>query len=122
MSINMKIYGQCPSGKNAIIVTRSGLRIPGKRFSEWRTLALHQIQNIQKIGLLRIDSPCSITIDYWSGDRRRRDVPGIIDAIYHVLEKAEIVTDDRYLGGDGCKQVFNNHGQSEDPRVEITIH
>lgn len=120
----MKIYGQCPSGKNSVIVTRSGKRFPSKRFAEWRDKALHEIKYSRIFGadFRIIDKPCNITVDYWSGDKRRRDVPGILDALYHLLEKAGIVTDDRYLGGDGCKQVFNNHGQSKDPRVEITIH
>ena len=118
--IQMKILGQCPSGKNSVIVTRSGKRFPSKRFVDWRSKALKEIK-IDK-GFKIIDKPCNVIVDYWSGDRRRRDIPGILDALWHLLEKAGVVTDDRYLGGDGCKQVFNNKGQSDDPRVEITIH
>ena len=121
--LTMKILGQCPSGKNAVKITRFGKRYPSKRFVEWREKALSHIIHYEEAFKAKpINKPCNIKIDYWSGDKRRRDAPGIIDAIYHLLEKAEVVTDDTFLGGDGCSLVFNNHGKSSDPRVEITIH
>lgn len=94
------ISGQCPSGKNAIIVTRTGHRFPNQRFVDWRNHALTEIFQQIKIKEV-IDYPISVDIKYMAGDRIRRDMPGIIDALWHVIEKAGIVSDDTYLGGHG---------------------
>lgn len=121
--LELTLTGQCPSGKNAITITRTGHRFPKPRFVEWRTEALRQIsrqvirQKFDKI----IDSPVSVYINYYPSDRRRRDVPGIIDALWHVIEKAEIVTDDKLLGGTGHRTDFVQHEKSTNPRVEILI-
>lgn len=71
---------------------------------------------------MKICQPCNITVDYWAKDRIRRDVPGILDALYHLLEYSGIVTDDVFLGGEGCVETFRHHGKSPNPRVEITLH
>ncbi len=42
--LTLTLTGQCPSGKNAIVITRTGLRFPKKRFVDWRTEALKEIQ------------------------------------------------------------------------------
>lgn len=122
-TVEMKIYGQCPSGKNAVKITRTGHRYPSQRFIEWRRSAMKQLEE-QGVKAYKIDKPCNIKIDYYSGDRRRRDAPGIVDAIYHLLDKKQfnVVEDDTFLGGDGCTLEFNNRGKSSEPRVEITIH
>lgn len=108
-NIQFSIPGQCPSGKNSIVITRTGHRFPSKRFADWKKQALDNLQ-LQMVQYKKIkfplDAPVTVGIKYIPSDRRRRDVPGIIDAVWHVLEKAGIVTDDKHLGGTGKVMAF----------------
>lgn len=114
------ITGQCPSGKNSITITRTGKRFPNQRFVQWRKKALDELDNQKKWG--KITSPTNIKLKYYAGDNRRRDLPGIVDAVWHCLEKAGIVSDDRWLGGAEKKCVFDFVGvDKKNPRVEIYI-
>ena len=116
-----KISGQCPSGKNAIIVTRTGHRYPSSRFSAWRNEAMVEINKQLKV-LHPIDYPVSVHIVYTAADRIRRDMPGIIDALWHVIEKCQIVTDDTFLGGHGETLGVKHRGVDKlNAGVEITI-
>jgi len=66
--------------------------------------------------------PVDVEINYWTGDRRRRDAPGIIDALWHLLERCGVVSDDAHLGGFERSIVYKNCGLDKaNPRVEITI-
>lgn len=124
ISHKFTIDGQCPSGKNAVTVTRTGHRFPTARFVKWRDTALHQIHQRMLYfgGKVGINSPVNIILKYWAEDKRRRDAPGIQDAIWHVLEKAGIVTDDRWLGGEGKISFFWFKGiDKNNPRVEIYL-
>lgn len=112
------IPGQCPSGKNAIIVLRNGRRVPGKKFSEWKKWAANYIKPMGPPATKPID----IRIKYYAGDARRRDITGIEDALWHLLENCKVVADDTFLGGAGKKALFENQGIDRDnPRVEILI-
>lgn len=112
----MSFEGQIPSGKNAVNITRTGHRYPNKRFTEWRKTVINKVPGKD------ITEPVSVLVKYWPGDKRRRDVPGMIDALWHVLEKARYVEDDKFLGGEDCILVFKNMGLDRDnPRVELKI-
>lgn len=119
---NYTITGQCPSGKNAITITRSGVRFPNKRFVKWREDGLSQLRETFKDITKGYTQPVNICVRYWAGDKRRRDVPGIIDALWHLVEKAGIINDDTNLGGRGCTTIFQNMGVLKgEARVEILI-
>lgn len=114
--IKFTLTGQIPSGKNAIIITRTGKRFPAERFRKWKAEALKQLKE-QNIAKPMIDSPISVSVEYTPGDNRRRDVPGMIDALWHIIEHYGIVTDDRWLGYCKEKVSFKTNevkkGQSE---------
>lgn len=116
--IQFKLKGSTPSGKNAITVTRSGLRFPNKRFVDWRKDALSQIIPPEKV----INEPVSVIIRYSSADLRRRDMPGILDALWHLMEKGFWVTDDTFLGGFGKQVFWDNTGKSTNPGVNVELH
>lgn len=84
-----QVKGQLPSGKNAVQITRHGRRYPNKRFKAWRDAAIAHL-----IDPARFDGPVSLTVDYTPGDRIRRDAPGLLDALCHLIEKVGIVQDD----------------------------
>jgi len=128
----LRLKGQIPSGKNAIqlraVKTKTGknfiMKYPNKRFIAWRKEAMEQLMPQLK-GIeetLPIDCSCNVVIDYTSADLRRRDAPGMIDALWHLLEQLGVVTDDKHLGGHGKQVLFRNHGKDKDNAgVEILI-
>ena len=114
----MKIAGKLLSGKNAVIVTRSGQRFPAQRFKDWRECIFAQIE--QQIGRTPepVTVPVKATIRYWPGDRIRRDAPGIIDALWHCLERAGIVADDALFQAIDYRQEALDRAN---PRATVTI-
>ena len=101
LAYELLIPGQCPSGKNSIQTTRTGHRYPKKRFVDWRDAAvLTAVRAIPKgtVGpLFKKPLPLVIMVSYVPGDGRRRDAPGMLDAIFHVLERAGVVEDDAQI-------------------------
>lgn len=93
-SITFRLSGSLPSGKNAIRITRNGHRYPQARFTTWRTEALHALKVQLRGQRLPIEGPVSLLVDYVPGDQRRRDLPGMCDALCHLLEKAGVLLDD----------------------------
>lgn len=94
MSITFTITGQMPSGKNAVVVTRTGHRFPAKRFTDWRTKALDELQT-QCDGIPQpIRHKLALIVDYTPGDLRVRDVAGMLDAICHLLERSGLIEND----------------------------
>ncbi len=81
---------QIPSGKNAVRITRTGHRYPNKRFSIWRADAIKSLPSPLPI----FCGPVELIVNYTPGDKKRRDVPGMLDAICHLIEKIGIVVDD----------------------------
>ena len=93
-SISFRLDGILPSGKNAVIVTRSGHRFPQKRFVEWRTKALKELR-AQCDGFPQpIRQRLTLLVDYTPGDLRTRDVAGMMDAICHLLERSGLIEND----------------------------
>jgi Holliday junction resolvase RusA-like endonuclease len=93
----IKLKGQTRGGKNSIMTTRTGRRYPNPIFSKW---VLEQLSSIKKqLGTI---TPINEFTYYWEfhytpEDKRRRDVPAILDGVFHLLEKAGVVSDDRYI-------------------------
>ncbi len=81
---------QIPSGKNAVQVTRTGQRYPKKRFKVWMNEAMGQIP----YPVTEFAGPVCMIVDYVPGDHIRRDVPGLLDALCHLIEKVGLVADD----------------------------
>lgn len=82
------------SGKNSITVTRTGLRFPTARFVAWRDEVVRQLVAHKNKAFQPFAKSMSCAIAYTPNDGRMRDVPGMVDAIYHSLERAQIVTND----------------------------
>lgn len=107
---------QIPSGKNRIIITRTGHRFPEKRFSNWRKAAIESIA--PQILPFEDTAEVKMFVSYTPGDRIRRDVTGMMDAIFHLVEKVGIVTDDAKI-----KDVewTTNPVQPHAPRCEVVL-
>ena len=91
INLTFKLNGSIPSGKNAVMVTRTGQRYPQKRFKAWRDYALTQCGGLTG---KPYEKPVAMVVDYVPADFRRRDLPGMADALCHLLEKAGILKDD----------------------------
>lgn len=98
-------------------ITRFGKHYPLKRFADWRSNAEVQIR--QQVGFPRpIESPCNALFSYYPGDLRRRDVPGMIDALFHIFERLALVKDDSLIKNVrwmGCEIDRKN------PRVSVVL-
>ena len=110
------ITGQIRGGKNNLTVTRTGHRFPNAKWAKWRDVAVKEIV-AQRQGRAQFTEPVNVRLDYYAEDRRRRDMPAIVDAIFHVLEKAGVVKDDTLLW---ITESSRNYDKAN-PRAEITI-
>ena len=125
IELELKIQGQLKSGKNSMKNTRSGHRYPDKKWAAWRDEMLKQINRVfwhdtapEVIPAAIMFGECAVHIDYWPGDLRRRDVPGMVDALWHCFERAGIVKDDKQF-----TQVYwvTRELDRENPRAQIRI-
>lgn len=114
------IKGIVRGGKNNICITRSGLRFPNKTFARWAKDAIEQV-TLQARAYPKniLTTRLKVAIDYWPGDRRTRDIPAIFDAIFHVLEKAKIVENDRQF--KEVTHYLEHEIDRLEPRVELRI-
>lgn len=101
MILTFTLAGQCMSGKSNLQVTRTGHRYPKPAWKAWRDEMLIQVHNAVIEGPWRfphpITTPCKAHVVFRHGDRRRRDVAGMLDALCHVLERAGVVKDDSLI-------------------------
>ena len=91
------ITGQIRGGKNNMGVSRTGHHFPKKNWAKWRDEAVQQIQAQMPTGYPPFTEPVNVRLEYWAGDRRRRDQPAILDSIFHVMERAGVVADDTLI-------------------------
>lgn len=117
MTLSFTILGIIKSGKNNMIVLRNGMHIPKKEWSKWRDDVVNQMRSAWG-GAEPLDEDVTVSFNYFPGDLRRRDVPGMIDAIFHCFERANVITDDTLF-----KNVnWNTRGlDRQSPRVEVQI-
>ena len=93
--VKITIDGPIRSGKNNMQFTRSGRHFPLKSWAIWRDGVVASM--MQQCRPLHLAEPCSARIIYRPSDKRRRDVPGMVDALWHCLERAGIVNDDTLI-------------------------
>ncbi|MFA5378127.1 MAG: hypothetical protein WC455_20410 [Dehalococcoidia bacterium] len=101
MKLTIHLSGQVRGGKNNTIVTRTGHRFPRPEWAKWRDAMVLSVRSQLPVGHVPICRPCAVSVVYVPEDRRRRDVPAVLDSLWHVLERAGVVDDDRWLGAGG---------------------
>ena len=114
-AFSITIKGQIRGGKNGIKITKKGKRYPCAKWAKWRDDAVSQV--LGQVICEAITKPTNIRLDYWAGDKRRRDMPAVIDAIFHVLEKAGVVKDDTLLWVSESSRNYDNGN----PHAKITF-
>lgn len=132
-TLSFTLRGQMPSGKNQIrmaIVRRRIMKFPDERFKLWRAESWQQLSE-QRNGRPTITTPCAVAVRYVPGDFIRRDVPGIMDALCHLLEwcpihgkKKTINCNQRAIADDSLLQDWHwwrGEVDRENPRIEVAI-
>ena len=101
MMLLFTLTGQVLSGKNHMQIGRDGRHYPLPRWAKWRDEMVRQVIPFTIIKGKRfsycIEQPCKAHVVFRHGDRRRRDVAGMLDALCHVLERAGVVKDDSLI-------------------------
>jgi Holliday junction resolvase RusA-like endonuclease len=69
------------------------------------------------VGMVAICRPVNVHLEYVAGDRRRRDMPAVVDSLFHILEKAGVVEDDTLLWVSKSSRSYDK----ENPRATITF-
>ncbi len=103
MPLFVRLMGQIPSGKNQIkiaFIRGRMMRYPEPKFKAWRLKAYQELQNHRR-GYPILRDQAKVTVKYWPGDLIRRDVPGMIDALCHLLEWCPV------------------HGKKKDPNCQL---
>ena len=78
-----------------MLITRTGRHYPNPKWAIWRDRVVAGIREIcNPTPETMIDKPCSMSAIYTPYDRKRRDTPAMLDALYHCFERAELITDD----------------------------
>ena len=112
------IEGIIRGGKNNVLHTRSGHSYPNPEWARWRDRVVRELKGQKKANFSPFKRIVSVDLDYWPGDLRRRDVPAILDSIWHCMERAEIIVDDSLLSN----VKFTNRGlDRKNPRVKMWI-
>ena len=99
-TIKLVLTGQLVSGKNQVQLSFKNGKVhkyPNKTFSNWRAAAHRQIFEQVELTLIRdpiYSVPVRLTVEYWPGDARTRDVSGQLDALFHLLVYAKVLKDD----------------------------
>jgi len=115
--VRIVIHGQVRGGKNNMIVTRKGLHFPRPTFRRWRDDAVMQICSEYYTATPIFTKPVSARVYYVAGDKRKRDIPAVMDAIWHVLERALVVADDSLIRNVEWRSAYDK----AEPRVEIEL-
>lgn len=83
------LEGQYPSGKNQIRLSAPAAgvirRSPRRKFEDWRGTSYAQLDR-QRGAWAKLTVPAQLTVQCYKGDLIGRDMPGVLDALLHVLE------------------------------------
>lgn len=109
-SLVLCLTGQIRGGKNNMGVTKSGRHYPRPTWAKWRDAAVWELRAQLPSGWKSIKEPVSVRLDYTAGDRKRRDQPAVLDAIFHCLEKAGVVEDDTFLWVAQSTRAYSANG------------
>lgn len=100
----LSLEGTMVSGKNqtkTVYPHGKAVKIPNQRFKSWRERMHAQLAqqhvSARRAGQFPLMGLLSLTIDYWPEDACRRDATGMCDAIFHLLERAQVVQNDSQI-------------------------
>lgn len=105
--LTFTLSAQIPSGKNQVkeTYTKSGKKVKysDQRFKLWRKDAGNEILlqkskwSVATKMSLPLLGPLAMTVGYYPQDKTVRDLPGMLDAICHLLEYCELIENDKQI-------------------------
>lgn len=117
------IGGQISAGKNSIGYNRrTGRRYPtSKTFIEWRGNAISVMELVRRRELEgeTIAAPVDVEVTCQFGDRRVRDIPSLLDGVFHCLERSGILKNDSQVMLCVCKKILGDKGTAAWTSVRI---
>jgi Holliday junction resolvase RusA-like endonuclease len=128
MTLIITLTAQLPGGKNAIkerFILGRKVRYPNKRFTAWRTQAALEliVQRTKWPMLTKMQLPLKgdlkMRVSYHPLDHKRRDLTGMTDALYHLLEWCEIIEDDGQIKGMTWEYPWRTDGPCASITVEV---
>jgi len=95
-TIEFTIHGVIKGGKNNMKISRNGRHYPEKKWAAWRNQVVFELQEyLHSINFTKpLKGDLHFTADYYAGDLRRRDIPAMLDSIFHCIERAGVVEND----------------------------
>ena len=116
--LTFTLRDQIKSGKNALLITRTGRHVPSSAFVQWRKQASKEVLAQVSLHKKPLLGPLVCVADYVPQDQRRRDLPGLADAIWHLLEYTGLIQDDSQI------VELHWHGYKQDvaaPCLKVTL-
>lgn len=120
--MKLTISGEVPSQKNGKRIVRNGnftRIISSQRVLDWKSSAIEQLRE-QFNGFVVTNYPISMSIIFFYGTKRRKDLDNSAAGVMDALVKAEVITDDNVNYVD-CLTLQYGGLDKENPRVEIYL-
>lgn len=95
--ITLTIQGETPAKKNSRITLPNGRTIPSKRYRDWHSGALSQLERQwPDFNRGTFEREIRVYFRFYHADNRRRDSDNGVSSIFDTLQDAGIITDDRW--------------------------
>ena len=90
-----EVKGPIKGGKNNMLMRRTGRHYPNPKWAAWRDKIVDGLSSSVAAAKLSIfDKPVKMSVVYTPDDLRRRDLPAMLDSIFHCMERAKLIVDD----------------------------
>jgi Holliday junction resolvase RusA-like endonuclease len=95
--ITLNVQGETPAKKNSRITLPNGKTIPSKRYREWHSGAIYQLQKQWgELNRSPFEGEIRVYLHFFHSDNRRRDSDNGVSSIFDTLQDAGIIADDRW--------------------------
>ena len=113
------IQGETPAKKNSRITLPNGRTIPSKRYREWHSGALYQLEKQwQEKNRGTFEREIRVYFRFYHADNRRRDSDNGVSSIFDTLQDAGVIADDRW---QIVREFSVKNFRAEEARCEIKI-
>src|SRR3990167_6177665 len=76
-----------------MLMTRRGRHYPTPKWAEGRNKVVMDLAGLIPPTFV-FDKPVSMEVIYTPADLKRRDMPAMLDSIFHIMEKVGLIADD----------------------------
>lgn len=105
-------------GKNNMGINKQGQHYPNRRFEVWRKEAFYHLKQFYLPSNPIDTDNYFYEFKYYPKDRRKQDITGILDGVFHLFERAKIVKDDSLIKNITFTTCYNRHTLSGELQLE----